>query len=253
MARSDKGDYMGLPMRARWLLAAAFITLSACSGPAPTPPAAAPSTAAAAADLWPQFTAHFLEEYFKANPYFAVQAGRHEFDGQMPDLSAAGIAAQVALLKRLRAEAQAFDAAALSAPERLEREQLYTAIDSDLYWLEQARMPFRSPVWYIEQLDPDVYLNRDYAPLAQRLQGYLGYARAIPKIAAAVRANLKTPLPASFIQRGIDGFGGFASFYRKDVGKVFAGRHGSGRAAAARGGQRRRRPGDGGAEELARG
>jgi uncharacterized protein (DUF885 family) len=214
---------MGLPVRARWLLAAALITLGACSGPAPTPPAAAPSTAAAAPDPWPQFAAHFLEAYFKANPYFAVQAGRHEFDGQMPDLSAAGIAAEVALLKRLRAEAQAFDAAALSAPERLEREQLYTAIDSDLYWLEQARMPFRSPVWYIEQLDPDVYLNRDYAPLAQRLQGYLGYARAIPKIAAAVRANLKTPLPASFIQRGIDGFGGFASFYRKDVGKVFAG------------------------------
>ena len=222
MARSDKGDDMGLPMRARWLLAAAFITLSACTGPASTPPPAAPSTAAAPADPWPQFTAHFLEEYFKANPYFAVQAGRHEFDGQMPDLSVAGIAAQLTLLKRLRAEAQAFDAAALSAPERLEREQLYTAIDSDLYWLEQARMPFRSPVWYIEQLDPDVYLNRDYAPLAQRLHGYLGYARAIPKIAAAVRANLKTPLPASFIQRGIDGFGGFASFYRKDVGKVFA-------------------------------
>jgi uncharacterized protein (DUF885 family) len=207
-------------MPARWLLAAVLITISACSGPTPPPP---PSVAAPAPDPWVQFTAHFLEEYFKANPYFAVQAGRHEFDGQMPDLSAEGIAAKVALLKRLRAEAQAVDAAALSAPQRLEREQLYTAVDSDLFWLEGARMPFRSPVWYIEQLDPDVYLNRDYAPLAQRLQGYLGYARAIPKIAAAVRANLKTPLPESFIKRGIDGFGGFAAFYRKDVGKVFAG------------------------------
>ena len=185
---------MGLPVRARWLLAAALIALGACSGPAPTPPAAAPSTAAAAPDPGPQFAAHFLEAYFKANPYFAVQAGRHEFDGQMPDLSAAGIAAQVALLKRLRAEAQAFDAATLEHRTSVwNASSCYTAIDSDLYWLEQARMPFRSPVWYIEQLDPDVYLNRDYAPLAQRLQGYLGYARAIPKIAAAVRANLRRP------------------------------------------------------------
>jgi uncharacterized protein (DUF885 family) len=209
---------MGLPVRARWLVAAAFISLSACSAPAPTP---APSTAAAA-ESWPQFTARFLAEYFKANPYFAVQAGRHEFDGQMPDLSAAGIAANVTLLKRLRAEAQGFDATALSAAQRHEREQLFTAIDSDLFWLERARSPFTNPVWYIEQLDPDVYLNRDYAPLAQRLQGYLGYARAIPKIAAAVRANLETPLPESFIKRGIDGFGGFAAFYREDVAKVFA-------------------------------
>ena len=38
--------------------------------------------------------ARFIEDYFKANPFFAVQAGRHEFDGQMPDLSAGGIAAK---------------------------------------------------------------------------------------------------------------------------------------------------------------
>ena len=114
-------------------------------------------------------------------------------------------------------------------------------------------MPFRNPAWYIEQLDPDVYLNRDYAPLAQRLHGYLGYARAIPKIAAAIRANLKTPLPASFIQRGIDGFGGFASFYRQDVAEVFAAVADPPPQQRARRGQRRRRPGDGRPEELARG
>ena len=60
------------------------------------------------------------------------------------------------------------------------------------------------------------------APLAQRLKAYIGYARSIPRIAADIRANLKTPLPESFITRGIDGFGGFASFYRQDVAKVFA-------------------------------
>ncbi len=212
---------MGFAVRPGWLAAAAvaLISLSACNAPAPPP---APSTVAAPPDPWPQFSAHFLEAYFKANPYFAVHAGRHEFDGQMPDLSAAGIAAELTLLRQLRTQAQGFDAALLSAPERLEREQLYTAIDSDLFWLERARAPFTNPVWYIDQLDPDVYLNRDYAPLAQRLQGYLGYARAIPGIAAAIRANLKTPLPESFIKRGIDGFGGFAAFYRRDVGKVFA-------------------------------
>lgn len=203
--------------RAGWRVATVLIALAACSGPATSPPAAA-----AKPDPWPKFATRFLEDYFKANPYFAVQAGRHEFDGQMPDLSAAGIAAEVARLQKVRAQAQGFDEAALTAAERLEREHLYTVIDTDLFWLDRSRMPFTNPAWYIEQLDPDVYLNREYAPLAKRLSGYLGYARSIPKIAADIRANLKTPLPASFVARGIGGFGGFASFYREEVGKVFA-------------------------------
>jgi len=102
------------------------------------------------------------------------------------------------------------------------REHLLVVIDTDLFWLTRSRAPFRSPAWYIDQLDPDVYLNREYAPLAQRLQGYIGYARAIPKIAAAIRANLATPMPQTFIERGIAGFGGYADFYRNDVERVFA-------------------------------
>jgi hypothetical protein len=206
--------------RTAGLATLALCFLAACS--AAPPPPAPPVATAAPADGWPAFSGRFLEEYFKANPFFAVEAGRHEFDGQMPDLSAAGIAAEVTLLKGLRSQAQAFDAAALSVPEREEREHLLVAIDSDLFWLERARAPFRSPSWYIDQLDPDVYLNRPYAPLAQRLQAYLGYARAIPKIAAAIRANLSTPMPRTFLERGIAGFGGFADFYRKDVAAVFA-------------------------------
>jgi hypothetical protein len=205
-------------LRAGALAAIMLSLLTACGKPPPPSPAAV----LAPPDAWPEFSARFLEEYFKANPFFAVLAGRHEFDGQMPDLSAAGIDKEVTLLKRLRAEAHGFEAATLSPAERFEREQLYTAIDGDLFWLDRARSPFTSTSWYIEQLDPDVYLNRDYAPLAQRLKGYIGYARSIPTIAADIRANLKTPLPQSFITRGIEGFGGFASFYRHDVAKVFA-------------------------------
>ncbi|HUL18858.1 MAG TPA: DUF885 domain-containing protein [Steroidobacteraceae bacterium] len=203
-------------------LAFTLCLLAACSRPA----ALAPPTGSAAPptpDPWPQFAARFLEEYFRAEPKFAVEAGRHEFDGQMPDWSGEGIAAEVALLKRLRAEAAAFSDAQLTAPERFEREHLYTVIDSELFWRERARYPFTNPAWYIQKLDPDVYLTRDYAPPDKRLKGYIGYARAIPKVCAQIRANLKTPLPESFIKYGIAGFGGFASFYRHDVAAVFAG------------------------------
>ena len=59
-------------------------------GGAAPPPAAIPaSTPHRSADDWPAYVAGFIEAYLKADPFFAVQAGRHEFDGQMPDYSAA--------------------------------------------------------------------------------------------------------------------------------------------------------------------
>ena len=201
------------------LLITLLIGLAAgCSGPAPAPPPAPP----AVHDGWPDFAAGFIESYFKGQPFFAVGAGRHEFDGQMADWSAAGIAAEVARLKSQRQDTQAFAEASLTPAERFERAYLLSVIDGDLFWLDRARFPFTNTAWYIDQLDPDVYLSRDYAPLAQRLKGYIGYLRAIPKIATDIRANLHDPLPAPFIQRGIDGFGGFADFFRKDAPKVFA-------------------------------
>jgi len=212
-----------------WLLRAVAVSslaLLACGGPsAPAPKPVAPvagiSLPAAASARWSEFAAKFIEGYLHANPFFAVQAGRHEFDGQMSDWSAGGIAAEVARLHAMRTEAQSFDTSTLTDAERLEREIVLTVADRQLFWLERAQSPFTNPAWYLEQLDPEVYLNRDYAPLATRMRGYIGYLRAIPRLAADIRANLRTPLPPSFAQRGIDDFGGYVEFFRKDGPKVF--------------------------------
>ena len=217
-------------MRMPCAIAALSLAISGCSGssaPSPTPATANPpapnAPAAATPDRWPEFAARFIEGYLRANPYFAVQAGRHEFDGQMSDWSAAGIAAETARLHAMRTEAQSFDAAGLTEGERLEREIVLTVTDGNLFWLERAQSPFTNPAWYLEQLDPEVYLNRDYAPLATRMRAYIGYLHAITKLASDVRANLHTPLPPSFVQRGIDDFGGYVGFFRNDAPKVFAG------------------------------
>ena len=62
-----------------------------------------------------------------------------------------------------------------------------------------------------------MYLTREYAPLPKRLEGFLGYARAVPELAANIRANLRTPLPKAFIERGAAGFGGYATFFRSEM------------------------------------
>jgi hypothetical protein len=171
---------------------------------------------------WNAFLAAYVEDTLKAQPYFAVQMGRHDFDGRMPDWSRAGIAAEIARLRKARAAAAAFGVSSLSAAQQFERDYLIAVIDNNLYWLAKAEFPFRNPAWYVNQLDPEVYLSREYAPLEKRMAGYTGYAEAIPAISANIQANLRTPLPKSYVEYGIAAFGGFAAFFRSDVPKVFA-------------------------------
>jgi len=206
-----------------WLLAPLFIlTAAGCSK---SPPAAPPATQTgpSVSDQWTTFVDRYIEESFVANPFFAVDQGRHDFDGRAPDFSAAGLAKEIARQKAARDEAGRFAADGLTPQQRFEREYLLRGVISkQLFWLDTARAPFRNPTWYLDRIDPDPILSREYAPLEKRIVSYIGYAKAIPQIAAAIRANLQTPLPKTFVERGIAGFGGFASFYRSDVPKVFA-------------------------------
>ncbi|HTV50294.1 MAG TPA: DUF885 domain-containing protein [Steroidobacteraceae bacterium] len=194
-------------------------SLAGCTRQSPPPPPPAPAPAPFA---WDRYVSEFIEGYFKANPYFAVQAGRHEFDGQTPDLSAAGIARRVQWLKAQQRTVQAVDPRPMSEGQAFEREYLLNVIADQLFWLDAARFPFTNPAWYIDLLDPQVYLSRDYAAPEFRLRGYIGYARGIPQVAAQIRANLHVPMPRTLLERGIDGFGGYAQFYRHDVPLAFA-------------------------------
>jgi uncharacterized protein (DUF885 family) len=215
-------------MRATVVLAASSlivpVLLTGCSrAPAPKPADSPPAASATQAITgWPGFVESFIEARFKADPYFAVQQGRHEFDGKMPDLSRTGLDADVAELRKFQGDLAKYDPAALTPAQRFEREYLQWVIDTQLFWLTGAESPYRNPAWYLEKLDPSMYLTREYAPLPKRLEGFLGYARAVPKIAADIRANLRTPLPKPFIERGAAGFGGYATFFRQEMPPIFA-------------------------------
>jgi len=172
---------------------------------------------------WPQFLAGFEQDYYAADPPFAVSQGRHEFDGRLPDWSAAGLRARVEQLKAARQQAKGYADAELTPPQRFERQYLLARIDSDLFWIEEAELPFSNPAYYLfGGLDPSVYLTRPYAPLPARMQAFIAYARAIPAATAQIRQNLRTPLPRTFVEQAQRSFEGYAAFYRDDLPKIFA-------------------------------
>ena len=200
------------------------LTVAAC-GKSDQP--AAQSTAAATAPAsWSAYRDQFLDAYFKAHPAFAVIQGRHEYDGRLPDWSAAGIAAEIKRLHAARDATSAFADATLSEAERFERDYLIARVDRDLFWLEIAEAPFKNPAFYVDWisdgLDPAPYLTREYAPLEQRMRAYIGYLRAVPAAAQQIRTNLRAPLALPLLERGVSAFNGFADFFEHEAPATFA-------------------------------
>jgi len=197
-----------------------FLGLTACNQ---SPPASGgPKGPSPASQAWDKLTAGFIQSYFAARPFFAAQSGRHEFDGQLPDLSNHGIRREIARLHDQRDQIAAVDPKTLQPRERFDREYLLAVSDRELFWMEKAKFPFSNPSWYIDRIDPDMYLNRDYAPLEVRMKAYIKYARGIPKMANDIKANLQSPLPKTYVELAIAQFGGLADFYAKNVAPTFA-------------------------------
>jgi hypothetical protein len=208
--------------RAAALVLLVVAALAGCTrAPAPPPPASA-APAPAPDNGWARYRDEFLEAYFKAEPALAVYVGRHEFDGQLPDRSAAAIAHEIADLHAQRARTVAFKDSALSADERFERDSLVARIDRDLFWLETAQAPFTNPAFYIDTLDPSPYLTREYAPLDVRMRAFIKFERALPQAAAQIQANLRAPLGRPLLERGLSAFKGFAEYYHQNVAQIFA-------------------------------
>src|SRR4026207_2165838 len=67
---------------------------------------------------WDAFVNDFLESHFAAHPDFAVGAGRHEFDGKLPDWSAEGLASEIKRLHAMKDRARAFADASLDERQR---------------------------------------------------------------------------------------------------------------------------------------
>ena len=179
--------------------------------------------AASASPAWPAFSQGFIDGYFRVSPAFAVNQGKHEYDGQLPDWSETGLANAAEFLRSSIAAAEAFDPKRLSKTERFERDYLIARARGDLFWLETADQPHRNPAYYMGNgLDPSVYVTRPYAPPETRLRAFIAYLKAVPRAARQIRANLKAPLPLSFIDYGKAGFGGFAAYYPGDGKAAFA-------------------------------
>jgi hypothetical protein len=171
---------------------------------------------------WNRFVSGFIETYFEANPLFATNQGRHEFDGLFPDWSETGLKRWMGRLHQLRDSAAAFPIDSSNTSAGFERDYVIAVIDRDLFWGERADLPHRNPEFYTGGIDPNVYLAREYAPLPERMRAFTKYATNLPAALAHVRSNLRTPMPKAYAKIGQGRIAGLAEYLEGSVPAVFA-------------------------------
>ncbi|HEY0192155.1 MAG TPA: DUF885 domain-containing protein [Kofleriaceae bacterium] len=187
----------------------AFVLLAACSA---TPRS---STVAGDAGGFAAASDAIVAHLHAIEPADAVSQGLHDFDGKLPDVSPAGLDRAVA---QLRADLAQLDQ--LAPPGVLQREEravlrqslherLFNRIDLDAYRT--------NPMTYTGAINLDAYIIRDYAPAAQRAAAVISLCKALPAYLTQARANLRPPMPRTWIDTALLQTKGYVDFVDHDI------------------------------------
>ncbi|BDU17400.1 DUF885 domain-containing protein [Lysobacter auxotrophicus] len=182
------------------LLAAAVLSvgLAACqpqTAPAPADSkatAAAPASDAAADARLAEISQQWLDGWLRLNPVSATQIGKHDYDSEVDDLSAAGRQAQVDFAKKILGELDGLDTAKLSRENQIDASILRNQVRGDIWNIDTLQSWAWDPQVYSGLAGGAIYnlMAREFAPMPQRLKSATARMQKIPNIYAQMRENL---------------------------------------------------------------
>jgi len=131
-----------------------------------------------------------VDDVLRLRPDIATWAGDHRFDGQMPDLSADGVAELARVVRHHEQALDAVDTHLLDVQERVDAAILANALEGIRFEAEVSR----DHEWNLlahEAANP-LYLlmSRDTIPLEQRVHGIAGRLAALPEFLATTRRTV---------------------------------------------------------------
>jgi uncharacterized protein (DUF885 family) len=184
--------------------------------------ASAPVATAADASFMKLADEFFDTLYFPLNPTTATSAGVHLYDGKLEDYSHAGVDRQITALQAFEKRIAAVDAKPLGERVRGDRELLLNNIHSTLLTLQTIRPWEKNADTYSSGITNSAFviMERNFAPLPQRLGLLIEREQAMPAALLAARKNLKNP-PKIYTEIAIEQLPGLIGFFRDDVPAAF--------------------------------
>ena len=171
---------------------------------------------------------YFSQVYFRYAPSTATADGIHSYDGRLEDYSRKSIEAEIAALKNFerRIEAIQPDDSRANFVPRSDREIVLANIRSQLLTLETIRPWQKDADTYSSTCANGVFvlMERNFAPVDDRLRAAIARERQMPALLAAARVNLQHP-PRVFTEIAIEQLPNIIHFFQNDVPEAFAGAH----------------------------
>ena len=192
------------------ILAGTLLVLVACSGGDKTSVATEEAMQA-----WAEFAAATVDEYFSNNPENAVDAGLYDYDGQASDFSLAAIAEYTSWLDSVIEAASAYSD--LEGIEAFERDYLMQALRGERWFIRDSGFVRNNPVLYARALSFSVYVDREYAPLEERIVAYTNYISHVPRILEQMQENLVRPMPSPYVETANRAFRRLAALNLQDA------------------------------------
>ena len=155
---------------------------------------------------------------WSVNPTAATAMGIHDHDDRLVDCSPEAIDERLRVTARYRRELAriAESIPELAPDEALDVRVLLGALDVESRLLEEARPAFRDPASYLDEILYGVYylVEREFAPLPERLRTAVRRLRAVPRLLGQARANLSDPaiIPREWVGAALQQIQGSASF-----------------------------------------
>jgi len=166
---------------------------------------------------------YFHDVYFKFSPTAGTSAGKHEYDTQLEDYSAAEVQRNVAALHDYEKKLMAIDPKALDAEPAADYQILLNSIRANLLQLEVIRGWEKNPDSYSSGVTGSIFtiMERPYAPVNTRLRAAVEREKKIPQVFVEARKNLKNP-PHIYTEIALQQIDGLVSFFQSDVPSAFA-------------------------------
>lgn len=177
----------------RILLTALLAATALATAGAPLAPARSEQTAANPAEAaFAQLGKQYIEGIARLSPTYATTLGDHRFDDQLPDVSPAGRAAQLAFDREMLAGLAKIDRKKLTPESQVDAALLENAVRYDAWSTETLQSWAWDTSGYNDIAGGSLYglAARDFAPWPQRLKAATARMEKLPALLAETRRQI---------------------------------------------------------------
>ena len=174
------------------------------------------------------FAERAIREHWEFAPTAGSGIGRHEYDGRLPDFSAGRVARRIEELHRSLGQLSALPESDGSATDnearmdRLSRSLLEMFFRRELFNLEEMRSLHNNPQRQVGYIGVGRYVQRDYAPLPDRLRSATAVLRQVPDFLATLDGLTEPELGEPVRDMAVEAYRGMASFYHTGLAAASA-------------------------------